>query len=94
MKYEIKDIFTKHTPGPWTAGKFQDTGLNNQISVHPAICTAYGAKEEAEANARLIAAAPEMLAALQEVQIYVDNFGESHLTELVSFAISKATGQQ
>ena len=47
----------KPSEGPWTVGKFQDTGLNNQISVHPAICTVYGAREEAEANAHLIAEA-------------------------------------
>ena len=47
----------KPSEGPWTVGKFQDTGLNNQISVHPAICTVYGAREEAEANAHIIAEA-------------------------------------
>lgn len=53
---------TKATPGPWTVGG--QNGFLNQIQVEPAICAAYGAGEELAANARLIAAAPDLLAAL------------------------------
>lgn len=52
---------TKHTPGPWTVveGNYPDRfGTSNALNVdHPCI---YG-----EPDARLIAAAPEMLEALE-----------------------------
>lgn len=55
-----------HTPGPWTARKHTDTkgwtvsAGNSIASVKP--------RPEAEANARLIAAAPELLEALKEIR--------------------------
>jgi hypothetical protein len=61
----------KHTPGPWKVagpiGKgiwITDETCNNQIAV------VYGENQtpEAEANARLIAAAPELLAACQHAK--------------------------
>lgn len=55
-----------HTPGPWSVGG--STGLINQIGISPAIGCAYGAGEEVKANARLIAAAPELLVALKEAR--------------------------
>ena len=67
---------TKHTPGPWVAVKLQDrTAYNIFVPGH---CTALltlepgkydGASplcENVQANARLIAAAPDLLAALRE----------------------------
>jgi hypothetical protein len=70
------DMTTKHTPGPWDHDNrlgiirngTQPTGL-----FHIADCadpTAHqidGTREEREANARLIAAAPEMAKALQAI---------------------------
>lgn len=72
-----------HTPGPWKVhtnytvphGSYnmgRDVGPNQR-----AVCTVIGAfehptpGEEAEANARLIAAAPELLAALQDAVCWV-----------------------
>jgi hypothetical protein len=69
----------KHTPGPWKLA----THLGDPCTVYiergqddePGICTTDGAdfvpvdsEEEQEANARLIAAAPDMLAALKSAQ--------------------------
>lgn len=58
---------SRHTPGPWGADVFvpisgaYDAGLNIGF-----LCTSNAAKRaEAEANARLIAAAPDLLADLR-----------------------------
>lgn len=68
---------TKHTPGPWVIDRDDrpDMEWNNHIvqaaRPHIAICfmTHSGKKDnsEAEANASLIAAAPDLLAALQQL---------------------------
>ncbi len=54
----------KHTPGPWAS---DENGLitagKNRLHVAQAMTTGMG--KAADANARLIAAAPELLAALQ-----------------------------
>jgi hypothetical protein len=59
---------TKHTPGPWIAGDDQDS---DYFLVGPAsfdkVVTNPVVKLHNEFNARLIAAAPELLAALREV---------------------------
>ena len=51
-----------HTAGPWKVGT--PTEFLNQAGIEPAIGCAYGAGDEVKANARLIAAAPCLLAAL------------------------------
>jgi len=61
---------TKHTKGNWVYqkystdyGVYSETGNGRDI----ALVREYGSDEEAEANAKLIAAAPEMLEALIEI---------------------------
>ena len=59
---------TGHTPGPWTAVKLDDDGhyditANNGAAVIAGTAGWYGEHNPGEANARLIAAAPEMLEA-------------------------------
>lgn len=61
---------SKHTPGPWTSRPFGDSFAVMVSDKRVAYC--YGAfadwdKETAEANAHLIAAAPELLEALKEM---------------------------
>lgn len=58
---------TKHTPGPWKVIQ-SDSPVVQTEDDHHAICTTYGVyatREQKEANANLIAAAPEMLSALK-----------------------------
>ncbi len=59
-----------HTPGPWTAEPEYEGG--EPTYVHATGCPIAecdgGTKEDAAANARLIAAAPKMLNALRNVQ--------------------------
>lgn len=74
---------TKHTPGPWMphGGKPRDgycfIGDATPTGWPVALVSDRVATGEAEANARLIAAAPELLAALQAmVDNYVDTYGD------------------
>lgn len=65
---------TKHTPAPWKV--HNNIGKKSEIGIIAdeapcIICTMSNAKEwpnEAEANARLIAAAPELLDALKAIK--------------------------
>jgi hypothetical protein len=70
---------TKHTPGPWfTAGTTVLHGKNSRSLPLRAICSEHGDPYEVtlvwldsaagEANARLIAAAPELLAAATQAE--------------------------
>lgn len=72
----------KHTPGPWHVGLmngegsvFADEGRMRAeaggTTLYP-ICSVIDFDGEREANARLIAAAPELLAALQRLTIQAE----------------------
>lgn len=63
----------KHTPGPWSVGRYPDDGslavVNEKLTIALMDQSFYGnqiSKEKCEANAQLIAAAPDMLEALQD----------------------------
>lgn len=86
---------SKHTPGPWNVGhEDENTGEIEVISDgRPYVCLVLpGAIDEVTpANARLIAAAPELLEALQRLVDAVDpestGWGEAVAV------IAKATGE-
>lgn len=86
----------KYTPGPWYVGREdENTGEIEVVSdSRPYICLVFsGAIDEVTlANARLIAAAPELL----ELALYVagDNPDYGHMHGLAIAAIAKATGEQ
>ena len=62
---------TEHTPGPWKI--YEHYGVKVRGRSFPvAHCPVVGTNGEHEANARLIAAAPDMLAALQDLATWVD----------------------
>jgi citrate lyase beta subunit len=77
MGEEAMSEMSRHTPGPWflaekVEGKHTVTNLRRIRSErerieHGAVCEVYGIADgsEAHANARLIAAAPELLEALE-----------------------------
>lgn len=82
---------TKHTPGPWETTGHYVYGPNDED-----ICEVEDAK-----NSTVIAAAPELLAALQIIQEKIDagESGESEMADLLlqigkitDDAIAKATG--
>jgi hypothetical protein len=58
---------SKHTPGPWVIKEIdRDEGVRVSFGLVGCGCRVYG-MPEGEANARLIAAAPDLLAALESV---------------------------
>lgn len=81
---------SKHTPGPWliaesVVSRHAITNMRrirskNEGLEHGAVCDVYGIQDgsEASANARLIAAAPDLLEALQGMIEVVSNteYGE------------------
>lgn len=100
---------TKHTPAPWVA-EWSIRGEDevkrgwhvfneNTVDVYGCVADCVGGVEEngeAEANARLIAAAPELLEALVQViggGYLVDAHEGDDIIEIVNQAIAKARGQ-
>lgn len=95
---------SKHTPGPWKA-HFQEayfvTGPDlGRVAMMMNLKGAYGlggrrSGDESAANARLIAAAPELLEALREAADYArhpDYDWPVEFSRRVSAAIAKAEG--
>lgn len=92
---------SEHTPGPWgwywrhedgeaICGVFSETRPGMAYSV----CRAprYQTKEQWEADARLIAAAPELLEALKETVCALEVCGKDfRATEVARAVIAKAT---
>lgn len=87
-----------HTPGPWKEHSHRQIGPDKGIVAE--VWSAIGgdaAIQQADANVRLIAAAPEMLLALQTIASRTPHRGTVMLHEeeliLITQAIAKATGQ-
>ena len=81
---------TKHTKGEWKIwGNVQPNGQLPIVSMGGAVCFIPSKHEDAEANSKLIAAAPELL----EVAILVESYGSNieGLHSLAKQAIKKAT---
>lgn len=86
----------KHTPAPWVSAEFLD-GFNIKDEKHGRHI-AFTPKKN---NAHLIAAAPELLEALQRLLKYHDDFygiepdeDPEHPLAIAESAIAKALGQQ
>jgi len=101
---------TKHTPGPWETKpeecdkpyiRIRGTRLGSRYKVANAITPVYdgvGAREaeETRANARLIAAAPELLEALRGLMKLDEDLcseGAIEALDKARAAIAKATGE-
>lgn len=88
---------SKHTPGPWTAREPNGPGMGWRVG--PAWLGEKPWSDETSANARLIAAAPDLLAALEaataEIRaIYGDQPPATNsVVMLIEAAIAKAKGQ-
>jgi hypothetical protein len=95
---------TKHTPGPWLISERVKTArLDNALMVRPADHHnyEYGATAiiaTSEADARLVAAAPELLAALRAMLACCYDIERDIETEdaveAARAAIAKATGKE
>lgn len=93
---------TQHTPGPWqpftryvtAKGRFLAKAFEaNDATEQPGFSAGQEPQQsqtEAAANARLIAAAPELLAALEHLMRY--DFGDSDGAKQARDAIAKAKG--
>ena len=88
---------TQHTPGPWAIGDVQD-----DVSPYPVLAAGipvanvpYRGPCEAQdwADARLIAAAPDLLAALEQIVDAYENGGEGDFLSAMQ-AIRKARGEE
>lgn len=91
-----------HTLGPWTITDGTDiTGIENDSKngcvgpvdvAHVYLRTVLG---RTEANARLIAAAPELLEALESMveMVEMNGFGKAYAMDIARAAIAKARGQ-
>jgi len=92
---------TKHTPGPWRViGPTKTSGWGLCIGcAHNIVARLTGrGSNETSANARLIAAAPDLLAVLKEVAESSQYWGEYDVPlgihERIAAAIAKAEGEQ
>lgn len=84
----------KHTQGTWEANSKLTIQVNPENPVETTtICQVYGSGEQSEANARLIAAAPELLRALKACARHLNTNNEIDrvLYEIAIEAINKAT---
>ena len=96
----------QHTPGPWfidnTAKRFAEPGhVAISAANHRVLAQVVVRMDDEDedsggllANARLIAAAPAMLAALKDCRRALELAGASGELAVVDAAISKATGEQ
>lgn len=103
---------TKHTPGPWAVGAGNVNAEATVDAEHTQVCTCHhhcvgSIEKEMHANAALIAAAPDLLAALIGIADFayemeqdwaadvqegaVVNIAELHRFQAVREAIAKAT---
>lgn len=90
---------SQHTPGPWKTMPMDGGGISiNQIeSEHYndlSVAGCYGNYEVNEANAALIASAPDMLQALEDARITIQAFlPDAWATlQVIDSAINKAKG--
>lgn len=90
-----------HTPGPWRIGDAGTTVFGPKDPEHPAPVTVMTSPpvsprvgfDERKANIRLIAAAPEMLEALEELLKAASPHLEGGPTKKAYWAIKKAKGE-
>jgi len=91
---------TKHTPGPWQTDCYLTVRTQQGTSIAQAL-SKYTTLDEAPHNARLIAAAPELLDALRKADAWVAQYhtlsGHERASECMSrvirAALTKACGE-
>lgn len=86
-----------HTPGPWTpitAGTRTLTGVDTGgLYRYHAYWDGIAENAEMEANARLIAAAPDLLEALKDTRTNCGDLLPDYYAVLIDAAIAKAEGE-
>lgn len=81
---------SQHTPGPWRIG---DAGFTVFGPPKPSALPETIAPVKNRANARLIAAAPDLLAALEALAALPNKHRPEEMWEAARAAIAKARGQ-
>jgi len=95
----------KHTPGPWKANKWDSgfvwTAENELVAIakvpkknRDEVADAEKMCMERDANAKLMASAPEMLEALKRIYIEAKDIYACAIEEIASKAIDKAEGKR
>lgn len=91
----MTDIKTvgKHTPGPWTVGG--DNVVYDEKHRDPICDTSFRCDEVSSANSKLIAAAPDLLEALEEIMSSYDPYEPicEENAQLARKAIARARGE-
>lgn len=94
---------SEHTPGPWEAVELDGKPVNDPAIMSAKHCLATCwindiPRKQAAANAVLMAAAPDMLAALQIAHRFLDSHGngweEAETLDAIRAAMAKATGAE
>jgi hypothetical protein len=88
----------KHTPGPWEVNYRRVSPVNGIKDGKIDICHVYGDEWVEIANARLIAAAPDLLAAAKQAAESIDHFATTdgpsgYAYRILREAIRKAEGE-
>jgi hypothetical protein len=98
-------MITQHTPGPWFASRARNRRKYVFGPDERPVASGFSCRgDEAEGNANLIAAAPELLAALMMVMACADSCSSSavpskmaiispRLADQINSAIAKAEGR-
>lgn len=86
-----------HTPGPWFADHMEfgwQVGFDMPFGHRAGLAVILGWGQPSEQNARLIAAAPDLLQALEAIaEDHLWHYGaETHLAKTAMAAIAKAKG--
>ena len=83
----------KHTPGPWVIGYDNDTGPDDDYFIEWVTAgPAQLHEKNADADARLIASAPDLLEALEMAQLWLEFDGRFNMQK-INAAIAKAKGE-
>src|SRR5260370_27566244 len=86
----------RHTPGPWIIvkhGTDMDIETRQDSGMVCCVATAWTRGDRQEANARLIAAAPELLEALSDLMKSCQNWAPTIDCSRARTALPKATGE-
>lgn len=89
---------SKHTPGPWMVSRYSQSTVLKSINIRGGneriarvvVPDTAQSIEEHEANARLIASAPDLLEFAEEVR----RTGDTRLASMAIAIIAKSTGEK
>lgn len=95
----VKTVKTQHTPGPWEVENGTNVIVPVNVAGEDVACLVasvadgqlYNCPQTAYANAKLIAAAPDLLEAATRVFYALEGTEQSLLRGILSAAIAKAT---